>query len=511
MEFDVAIVGGGINGAGVAREAAYRGYRTLLLEKDDFAQATSSQSTKMIHGGIRYLETGDFHLVYESLRERSILLKIAPNLVKPLEIIIPAYEGSSRPTWLIRLGTLIYDLLALGRNIGRSRRLPSEEMRAIPGLAQQGLRAAIAYPDAQVLDARLCLETALSARDAGATVLNHHPVEKVTLEDGHYRIRGRGLRTGKPFSFRARAVVNATGPWTPSFERRTPGHPTRKMVYDRGIHLVIPSIGIEAGLVLMNTDRRLIFVLPWQEHYTLIGTTETQFEGDDFTRIPYSEEEVNYLLDAFNGFFPQRGLTRKEVLYVYSGVRTLIAGRGTSLTRLSREAETAVYSDAGGTAWMNVYGGKLTSYRALAEKAVKKLARHIPPPGKPRLRFTESTPLFGGGEVVSIPPEKTPAFLTPELAEAWRRRYGSGWVELVDLAILKPRLREMLLERFQFTRADLDYMVTVELAFRLEDVTFRRTKMIYGLTEQETRKLSRALEETLKKQDWDSLLGEAAS
>lgn len=510
MDFDVAVVGGGINGTGVAREAAYLGFRTLLLEKDDFAQATSSQSTKMIHGGIRYLETGDFHLVWESLRERWILLQIAPNLVKPFEVIIPTYRGSPRPPWMIRLGTLLYDLLAGRRNIGRSRTLSPRELAALPGLKKEGLRAAVAYPDAQVFDARLCLETALSAKDAGALVLNYHPVERVSLTDGRYRLEGTNLRTGKPYRFTARAVVNATGPWTPFFERQTLGHQTKRMVYDRGIHLVIPSIGITAGLALMADDGRIIFVLPWQEHYTLIGTTETQFEAEDFTRIPYPEEDVAYLLDAFNRCFPERKLERKEVLYVYSGVRTLIAGREVALTKLSREAEVRLFRDSEAATWMNVYGGKLTSYRALAAYAMKKLAPHLPLPKGGQMRFTDKTPLYGGAEMVTIPPGKTPAFLTPGLEQAWRSRYGSNWVELVDMTLARPELAEMLLERFQFTRADLLYMVTVEMAFSLEDLTLRRTKMIYSLTREETRRLSRELGSTLKARRWDTLYDEAS-
>ena len=504
-EFDVAVVGGGINGAGVAREAAYRGYRTLLLEKDDFAQATSSQSTKMIHGGIRYLETGDIHLVWESLRERWILLKIAPHLVKPFEVVIPTYANSPRPAWLVRLGTLIYDLLAGRRNIGRSHTLTAEELEALPGLRKEGLRAAVAYPDAQVFDARLCLETALSAKDAGAVVLNYHPVERVSLNGGRYQVEGTNLRTGAPFRFSARAVVNATGPWTPFFEQRALGHPTKSMVYNRGIHLVIPSIGIKAGLALMISDGRLIFVLPWQGQFTLVGTTEAHFEGKDFTRISYEEDEVVYLLNAFNECFPERHLKREEVLYVYSGVRTLIAGHGAALTKISREAEIEIHADAGEAVWMNVYGGKLTSYRALAAHALKKLARRLPKPTGPQIRFTESTPLYGGGALVEIPAGKNPDFLTAELRQAWRERYGSNWVELVDLCIARPELQEMLLERFQFTRADLAYMVTVEMAFTLEDLAFRRTKMIYSLTEEETRRLSHELADTLKAQRWDAL------
>lgn len=491
MDFDLAVVGGGINGAGVARAAAYRGYRTVLLEKDDFAQATSSQSTKMIHGGIRYLETGDFHLVFEALRERATLLRIAPNLVKPLQIVIPIYAGSPRPAWKVRLATLLYDLLAGRRNIGRSHSLSARQIEALPGLKKEGLRGAIAYHDAQVFDARLCLETALSAREAGAVVCNYHPVEKVSFAGSGYRLEGPDLRTGRPFAFSAKAVCNATGPWAPFFERATMAHPTKAMVYDRGIHLVVPSLGLTAGLALMCDDGRLMFVLPWQGDYTLIGTTEAEHKGEDFSAVPVSDGEVSYLLDHFNRFFPARKLTRGEVLHIYSGVRPLVAGQKLALTKLSREAEIQVFSQAPGTAWLILYGGKITSYRALAEQAVKKLARHVePPPGMP-LRDTATSPLSGGGLMGEV--TNPPDFLTPELQQFWKNRYGSQWVEVAALALENPDLREVVVERFGFTRADLAYMVTVEMAHTLEDITLRRTKMKYALKPAETRRLARQL------------------
>lgn len=495
MQYDLAVIGGGINGTGIAREAAYRGYRTLLLEKDDFAQATSSQSTKMIHGGIRYLETGDFHLVYESLRERAILLRIAPHLVRPLEIVIPVYSGSPRPAWLVRLGVFLYDLLAGRRNIGRSHVLSPEEMAGLKGLRQEGLRTAVAYNDAQVFDSRLCLETALSAGGAGATVLNYHPVERAARLEGGYLLEGRERRHGRPFAFEARVVINATGPWSPFLEKMTLSHPTKEMVYDRGIHLVVPSLGLERGLALMCDDRRLIFVLPWREDFTLIGTTETRFEGDDFTRVPVSEEEVQYLLDNFNGFFPERRLTRDDILHYYSGVRTLVAGHGTSLTRLSREAEVRIFPENGG-AWAIVYGGKLTSYRALAEHTLDKLAKVIPPPrGGPGLS-TSTEPLHGGGQ----PPEASLewGFLTPSLKKAWLERYAGRWVDVAALAASRPELQQMVLERFQFTRADLAYMVTVELAFKPEDITLRRTTMGYTMSDEEMAGLTESLRHFLE-------------
>ncbi|HEX7928118.1 MAG TPA: glycerol-3-phosphate dehydrogenase/oxidase, partial [bacterium] len=356
-DYDIAIVGGGINGAGVAREAAYRGYRVVLLEQNDFGSATSSNSTKMIHGGIRYLESGDFRLVYDSLHERKALLAIAPHLVSPLELVIPVYKGDVRPAWMVRLGAFLYDVLAGRRNLGRSRWVPHKELLRMPGLKKDGLSSGVAYYDAQAFDSRLTIETALSAEEAGADIRNYHPVKRVTLADGGYTVEGDNRRTGQPYRVRAKAVVNATGPWAPFFERDTAKHPTAPIAYDSGIHFVIPSIGINQGLALMAKDRRLIFVLPWRERYTLVGTTERHFKGDNFTELQPSEEEIVYLLEQFNAFFPERKLRREQILYMYAGVRALTAGSNRSLTTLSRESEVVTHSDAPGTAWLILYGG----------------------------------------------------------------------------------------------------------------------------------------------------------
>jgi glycerol-3-phosphate dehydrogenase len=489
--FDVAVVGGGINGCGVAREAVYKGYRTVLLEQNDFASATSSQSSKLIHGGIRYLETGEFALVWEALHERRTLLEIAPHLVKPLELIIPIYRGSVRPPWMVRLGTILYDLLAGRQNIGGSRRVPKDELARIPYLRQEGLRGAVAYFDAQTLDSRLTLETALTARQAGATVLNYHPVTQARLEGGVYRLTGTSTRTGAPWTCTARCVVNATGPWAPFFERKTMAHATRPMVYDRGIHFVIPSLGIRTGLALMGSDRRLIFVLPWREKFTLIGTTESRFEGEDFTKVPPSEQEIVYLLDTFNEFFPERRLKRDEVLHIYSGVRTLLTGGG-SLSKLSRESEVVIESDAPGTAWVMLFGGKLTSYRSYAAGIVAKLLKLLPPSGMAHAHADETSlvPLVGGGPEPDI---AAPVGLHPDQMLVWRKRYGSRWGELAARVARDPAAAAELVPSHRYLQADLEYMVDEELAYRLEDLTLRRTKMTYDMTAEDRARLERAL------------------
>lgn len=491
-DFDIAVIGGGINGAGVAREAAYRGYRVVLLEKDDFGGATSANSSKLIHGGIRYLESGDFRLVYESLHERRTLMSIAPHLVTPLELVIPVYKGGVRPAWMVRMGTLLYDFLAGRRNLGRSRWVPHRELLRIPMLKKEGLSSGVAYFDAQAFDSRLTIETILSAVEAGADARNYHPVQSVRLAGGRYEIEGLDRRTGRPYQVTARVVVNATGPWVPFLERRTGKHPTNPIVYDTGIHFVIPSLGIPHGIALMARDRRLIFVLPWREKYTLIGTTERKFEGEDFTDVQPSEEEITYLLAQFNEFFPERWLKREEILYMYAGVRALTAGSNRTLTTLSRESEVITYSDAPGTAWLILYGGKLTSYRSYAVKIVDAAARHVPPPaGAPR-RDTALTPLPGGEPVPEAEAARYAAF-DPRQREVWRKRYGSRWLQVARRAQESPHQAELLVPSHYFTRADLAYMVEVEKAWQHKDITLRRTKLIYDMTPAESERLAAEL------------------
>lgn len=499
MDYDVAVVGGGINGAGVAREAAYRGYRTVLLEKHDYAQATSSQSTKLIHGGIRYLETAQFHLVWESLHERRTLLRIAPHLVHPLELVIPIYEGSPRPPWMVRIGTLLYDLLAGPRNLGRSRGVGRAELARIPFLRQQGLRGAVAYFDGQTVDSRLTLETILSAQEAGADVYNYRPVERVRPDGSAYLLEGTDRRTGRPWQVRARGVVNATGPWAPFFERDTLKHPARPIVYDRGIHFVVPSLGIQTGLYLMVSDRRLVFVLPWLERYTLIGTTETVFKGEDFTHVAPSDEEIAYLLRTFNEYFPERALKREEVLHVYSGVRALLAPKAGSLTGASRESELAVFSDGPGLAWVVVYGGKLTSYRSYAATILNRIARKIGAPAQPRGLDTAESPLFG-----AVPPEGPEAAIEPSTAQerTWQTRYGTRWPALARRVRDTPALAEPLVPGHGFTRADLEYLLDVEQSYWLEDVALRRTKIGYDMTPAERARVRDALADAVRRRGW---------
>ncbi len=254
---------------------------------------------------------------------------------------------------------------------------------------------------------------------------------------------------------------------------------------------MIPSLGIEKGLALMTGDKRLIFVLPWREKFTLVGTTESRYEGEDFAKVPPSDAEIRYLLDSFNEFFPNRNLKLEEVRHIYSGVRTLLKGDG-SISTLSREQEVRVLSDAPGTAWVMLYGGKLTSHRSYAVQIVKQLRGLVAPSaGRERGLDTALEPLPGGGTEPASRP--VPPGIASEQIEVWRKRYGSRWPRIRQRVETKPATGAVLVPSHRFTQADLEHMVDEELALTVEDITLRRTKMAYDITPEEEARLAAAL------------------
>ncbi|MDQ2931577.1 MAG: glycerol-3-phosphate dehydrogenase/oxidase, partial [Gemmatimonadota bacterium] len=317
QRFDVLVVGGGITGVGVARDAALRGLNVALVERDDFASGTSSRSSRLVHGGLRYLEHGHLHLVFESSLERRRLLDLAPHLVRPLEFTWPVYEGSRVPRWKLGAGLFLYDLLALFRNVAPHRRLdPDEVIAHEPKLLADGLTGGASYYDAATDDARLTLATALGAREAGATVANHAGVRRLTSLRG--RTDGAVVAdaiTGAETTIRARVVVNAAGPWSDEIRRLDePGAPAA-LHGTKGVHITVPRgrVGNHAALTLLSpVDGRVMFILPGDTH-TIIGTTDTETTAtpDD---VRASRTDVAYLLDAANHFFPSARLTADDVV-----------------------------------------------------------------------------------------------------------------------------------------------------------------------------------------------------
>ncbi|MDF1503941.1 glycerol-3-phosphate dehydrogenase/oxidase, partial [Roseisolibacter sp. H3M3-2] len=366
---DLLVIGGGITGAGTARDAALRGLSVALVERDDFAAGTSSRSSRLVHGGVRYLEHGHLGLVFEASRERRTLLRTAPHLVRPLRFTWPVYRGARVPRWKLVAGLALYDALALWGNVARHRPLAAAGVLAHePALATEGLVGGATYWDAATDDARLTLATALDAAAAGACVLNHAQVCAMTLPPapgGETRLRVHDRVGGDVVEVRARAVVNAAGPWGDAVRRLAGGGGADAVLGAKGVHLAVPAhrVGNRGAVTLLSqVDGRVMFVLP-AGAFTIIGTTETPAErGPDEVRA--TEADVEYLLRSADAFFPGARLTRDDVVSAWAGIRPLAARHGDGRGTASASREHAIERDPRGL--VSVSGGKLTTYRAMA-------------------------------------------------------------------------------------------------------------------------------------------------
>jgi glycerol-3-phosphate dehydrogenase len=366
--YDVVIIGGGINGAGIARDAAMRGLKVLLIEKGELGCATTSASTRLIHGGLRYLEHFEFGLVRESLREREILLTIAPDLVKPLAIVIPIYKQSKRGRLTIRAGMTLYDLLSWGKSLPRHRMLSrTETIERWPGLNPEGLVGSALYYDAQVeFPERLVLANVQSAQEFGAEVLTHTRVTSLT---------GSGVEFGGQL-VEASVIINAAGPWVDFVLERAPVKSPKLIGGTKGSHIIVPGFpGAPANAIYLEarSDGRPVFIIPWNRQY-LIGTTDVRFEGDP-DEVRCEDWEIDYLLSETNLAIPEARLTRDNILSTYSGVRPL-PYRNSTRRHFIREHPQLPNL-------LSIVGGKLTTYRSLAEECVdlifRKLKKHSPP------------------------------------------------------------------------------------------------------------------------------------
>jgi len=380
-EFDVIIIGAGINGAGIARDAAMRGLKVLLLDKGDIASGTSSASTRLIHGGLRYLEHFEFGLVRESLRERETLLRIAPHLVKPLPITIPIYKQSKRGPLTVRAGMIAYDVLSIGTSLPRHQMLSrAETLAQSPGLNPEGLLGSALYFDAQVEFAeRLVVENALAARDHGAEVVTYAPVTKISENGAVTDVEF--VTDGETRVARASLIINAAGPWVDDLLERVPVESSRLIGGTKGSHIVVPSFaGASKNAIYLEaqSDRRPFFIIPWNGNY-LIGTTDVRFEENP-DEVRSESWEIDYLLAETNRAFPGARLTRDRILFTYSGVRPLPWTRNEDEQNITRRHFIREHPKLKNL--LSIVGGKLTTYRSLAEECVdlvfRKLARESP-------------------------------------------------------------------------------------------------------------------------------------
>lgn len=479
-EFDLIVVGAGINGAGIARDAALRGLRVLLLDKGDVASGTTSWATRLIHGGLRYLEHREFGLVRESLTERETLLRIAPHLVRPLPLLIPIYRGDQRGPLLVRAGMIAYDLLSHGKSLPRHRLLGRRAaLRRAPGLAGSGLRGAALYHDGQVEYAeRLAVENVLDAVAHGASVGTYHAVEDILTQDGRViGVAGCDALTGEPFRFFAPVVVNVAGPWVDEVLAAT-GDAPRLIGGTKGSHIVVgpfPGAPSDALYAEARRDGRPFFIVPWNGLY-LIGTTDTRYDGD-LDRVVADDWEIDLLLAETNRVIPDANLTRGDVLYTYAGIRPLPFAPDAKEGSVTRRHEVRDHARSGGPRGLYaIVGGKLTTYRELAEQAVDAALKGL---GRPVVASETATAPLPGGRTSGSWTEFSDAFikesgLSRQSSAHLLRVYGARATELLATATT-PELREVFDPLTGAIAAEVPWAFEVEGASTLADATARRT------------------------------------
>ena len=469
--FDLLVIGGGIVGAGIARDAAMRGVSVALIEQGDFASGTSSKTSKLIHGGLRYLEHGHLRLVFESLRERGVLRAIAPGLVHPVSLLLPVYQGDRRGPWTINAGLWLYDLLAAGRNIRPHRMLSARRALALePGLRVDGLRAAGLYADCQMDDARLCLANILQAAGWGAVCANYVRLRTVLKAEG--RVCGataEDIRGGRAFEIQARCVINATGPWSDQVRRLSESGAAPRLAPTKGIHLIVPRLAQEALFVQGRRDGRMLFLLPWGD-YSLVGTTESAAQGP-LESLRAEAEEVGYLLEEVNRILPGSHLDAGEVIATFAGARPLLASSG-SATQASREHRIEV--DPWGL--ISVLGGKFTTYRLMARQAVD-LALRLSGRRADRC-LTDQVGLLETVRPVSL--EHWRAVTQRVDGDTLARlitRYGAKALQVLQLIESEPSLAQPVCPHHEVSQAELIHAVRGEFACTLTDVLARRTRI----------------------------------
>ena len=471
LKFDLIIIGAGINGAGIARDAALRGLKVLLLDKGDVGSGTSSWSTRLIHGGLRYLEHGEFGLVRESLRERETLLRIAPHLVRPLPLLIPIYKNARRGPLLMRIGMFAYDLLSVGKSLPRHKMLSRRRaLEEVPGLNPEGLVGAAEYYDAQVEFAeRLVVENVISAIRHGATVITYARVNRFIVDgDSVGGVEFVNEFDGESHAATASLVINAAGPWVDHVLENGAAAP-RLIGGTKGSHIIVaPFAGapMTAIYVEASTDQRPFFIIPWNSNY-LIGTTDTRFEGN-LDSVQIDDDEIEYLLRETNRVIAGANLNRKRVLYSYAGVRPLPFTSGKDERGITRRHFVRPHPR-----YVNLWsivGGKLTTYRSLAEEVVdhvfKELKRTSPDCVTARQPLVEMTAEQFEGFDLSLSP-KTTARL--------QRIYGPRATEIMKLVVEDSSLAEIFDDETEAMGAEVVHALRNEFAQTLADVLLRRT------------------------------------
>ncbi len=502
--YDLVVIGGGITGTGIARDAAMRGLRVALLEKDDVASGTSSRSSKLVHGGLRYLEHYEFGLVFESVSERALLRRLAPHLVRPIPFLFPGFRGDRVPLAMMAAGVTLYDLLSLGRAYRFHRRFSRAATRRLESsLRDEGLRGSLLYYDCATDDARLTLATAISAHDHGAHVLTRVRVDALLRRRGSVEgVEATDVISGRPLVVHAHAVVCALGPWSDRFlDRHSAGH-TRMLRPTKGVHIVLPRerLPVRHAVVISGPgDHRILFAIPWGTH-TYVGTTDTDDAGDP-DRVAADAEDIDYLMQVLQRDFPGQQITPDDIVSTWAGLRPLIDERGAEdASSVSREHRIDVHDDG----LIAVAGGKLTTYRRMAAEVLEAARARLRLKGVQMEQCrTHKHPLMGGG----VPPRASRDLeraLGPDACADLQRRYGSDWDAVAQLAASGERLAEVVVPGLPYRVADLVHAMREECALTLDDLLCRRTEIFLKAPDQGLECLDRVAELAAAELGWDA-------
>lgn len=491
--FDVFVVGGGINGCGIARDAVGRGYSVYLAEMDDLASGTSSAASKLIHGGLRYLEHYEFSLVRESLSERERLWAMAPHIIWPMRFVLPHNEGL-RPRWLLRLGLFIYDYIG-----GRKKLPPAKTLNLRTHETGRPLKShfktGFEYSDCWADDARLVVLNARDAADKGASINTRTKVVKAQRQDGNWAITVEHLGSDERETIYARMMINAAGPWVDHVLSGVEGHHgNRNVRMVKGSHVVVNKIfAHDKSYIFQNKDGRIVFAIPYQDKYTLIGTTDEDYEGDP-SEVSISSDELNYICSAASEYF-QKPVERSQVVWAYSGVRPLYDDGASKAQEATRDYVLKLHDADGEAPLLNIFGGKLTTFRRLAEEVLEKVDDAIGPKGN---AWTAGTTLPGGDFPMERYDQQVQklradyAFLSPGHAARLVRLYGTKAWQILGGATALVELGANF--GADLTAREVDYLMAVEWAQTVEDILWRRTKLGLELNERDIRALEAYLD-----------------
>jgi glycerol-3-phosphate dehydrogenase len=484
--YDIAIIGGGVNGCGIARDAAGRGLKVLLVEKSDLASGTSSASTKLVHGGLRYLEHYEFKLVRDALAEREVLLSMAPHIIWPLRFVLPHHKAL-RPAWLIRMGLFLYDHLGGRKILPASRSIRLKDVPAGAPL-QDTFTNAFEYSDCWVDDARLVVLNAMDAKARGADIRTRTEAVTARGENGEWIIDLENKTTGKRERVTAYVLINAAGPWVDDVLHRKAGKngkPRIRLV--KGSHIVVPRLfDHDRAYIFQNDDKRIVFAIPYETDYTLIGTTDVDYQGDP-GNVKIDAEEIEYLCKLASSYFKQ-GVSPQSVVWTYSGVRPLMDDGATAAQEATRDYVLEL-DDTLGAPLLNIFGGKITTYRRLAESAIEKLDGLLAT-GE---AWTAGAALPGGDFPVDGVPalERDVQRLAPTLAQSTVHRlvrtYGTRAKDIVTSATANGT-GQML--GADLSESEAAYLVANEWARTADDILWRRTKLGLRTTPEEKARIS---------------------